>query len=48
TTTVIVAELVVARPWHRVLHSNVAARLRAALRREPNVVITAVPFHLPA
>jgi amino acid transporter len=48
TTTVVIAELVVQRPWHRLLHSNVAARLRSALRREPNVVITAIPFHLPA
>jgi amino acid transporter len=47
TTTVIVAELVVRHPWHRCLHGNVAARLRTTLRREPNVVITAVPFHLP-
>jgi hypothetical protein len=48
TTTVILSELVVRRPWQRLLHSHLAARLRAALRSEPNVVITAVPFHLPA
>jgi hypothetical protein len=48
TTTVILAELVVRRPWHRLLHSNLALRLRLALRAEPRVVITTVPFHLPA
>jgi amino acid transporter len=47
TMTVIVAELVVRRRWQRLLHSHVAARLRAALRGESNVVITAVPFHVP-
>jgi hypothetical protein len=48
TTTVILAELVVRRPWHQLLHSKVAARLRRALRHRPNVVITTVPFHLSA
>jgi hypothetical protein len=48
TTTVILAELVVNRPWHRLLHSQVAPRLRLALRTRPNVVITTIPFHLPA
>jgi amino acid transporter len=48
TTTVILAELVVRRPWHQLLHSKVAARLRRALRHRPNIVITTVPFHLSA
>jgi amino acid transporter len=48
TMTVILAELVVSRPWHRLLHSQVAPRLRLALRTRPNIVITTIPFHLPA
>jgi amino acid transporter len=48
TLTVILAELVVNRPWHRLLHSQVAPRLRLALRTRPNIVITTIPFHLPA
>jgi amino acid transporter len=48
TTTVILAELVVKRPWHRLLHSQMAPRLRVALQVERNVVITTVPFHLPS
>jgi hypothetical protein len=47
TMTVILAELVTRRRLSSLLHSHVAARLRAALRGEPNVVITAVPFHVP-
>ena len=41
-------ELVVRRAWHRLLHANVAARLRRALRPLRGVVVTSVPFHLPA
>jgi hypothetical protein len=48
TLTVVLAELVVNRPWHRLLHSQVAPRLRLALRTRPNIVITTIPFHLPA
>jgi amino acid transporter len=48
TTTVILAELVVDRPWHQLLHSKLAVRLRLALRTEPSIVITTVPFHLRA
>jgi amino acid transporter len=48
TITVILAEVVVKHPWHRLLHSQVAPRLRLALRAEPNIVITTIPFHLPA
>jgi amino acid transporter len=46
-TTVILAELVAKRPWVHLLRSRVAPRLRLALRTQPNVVITTVPFHLP-
>jgi amino acid transporter len=46
TITVTVPELVVPRPWHRVLHSRVAPRLKHALRARPGIVITSIPFHL--
>jgi amino acid transporter len=48
TITVVIAELIVKRPWHRLLHSQLAPRLRLALRSQPNLAITTVPFHLPA
>jgi hypothetical protein len=48
TTTVILAEVVVDRPWHQLLHSKLAVRLRLALRTEPSIVITTIPFHLRA
>jgi amino acid transporter len=48
TTTVILAEIVVDRSWHQLLHSKLAVRLRLALRTEPSVVITTIPFHLRA
>jgi hypothetical protein len=44
--TVVFGELVVAQPWHQLLHTRVAVRLRLALRHRANIVITAVPFHL--
>jgi hypothetical protein len=47
TLSLVVPEIVVARPWQRVLHNRTAARLRAALRAYEGIVITAVPFHLP-
>ena len=48
TLTIVLPELVVRRAWHRLLHANVAARLRRALRPLRGVVVTSVPFHLPA
>ncbi|MEA2468217.1 MAG: hypothetical protein QOJ57_2343, partial [Thermoleophilaceae bacterium] len=48
TLTVILPELVVRRWWHRALHSQIAPRLRRALRPLHKIVITSVPFHLPA
>jgi amino acid transporter len=48
TLTVIVPELVVRHWWQRSLHSQTAPRLRRALRPLPKIVITTVPFHLPA
>jgi amino acid transporter len=44
--TVVLPELVARHAWHQVLHARVAARIRRALRWEPGVVITTVPFHL--
>jgi hypothetical protein len=48
TTTVILAQIVAVHPWQRLLQSQVGPRLRLALRAQPNVVITTVPFHLRA
>jgi hypothetical protein len=47
TLTVVLPELVTARRWQRVLHNQVARRLRSALRPVPGVVVVSVPFHLP-
>jgi amino acid transporter len=46
TITVVLGELVVEKRWQRLLHDEMSARIGAALRDEPNTVITAVPFHL--
>jgi amino acid transporter len=44
--TVIVPEIV-DRHWrHQLLHNHIAARLRRALRAQPETVITDVPFHI--
>jgi amino acid transporter len=47
TLTVILPEIVVRRPWQRILHNGTAPRLRRALRPLPKIVVTTVPFHLP-
>jgi amino acid transporter len=47
TLTVIFPELVVRHWWQRSLHSQIAPRLRRALRQLPKIVVTTVPFHLP-
>jgi nucleotide-binding universal stress UspA family protein len=47
TLTLIVPEIVVAKPWQRILHSRIAARLRASLIAYEGIIITTVPFHLP-
>lgn len=46
TITVVLAELVVEQRWQRLLHDETSVRAAAALRHEPNIVITAVPFHI--
>jgi amino acid transporter len=48
TLTLVVPEIIVAKPWQRILHSRIAARLRASLIAYEGIVITTVPFHLPA
>jgi amino acid transporter len=48
TLTLVVPEIVVAKAWQRILHSRIAARLRASLIAYEGIVITTVPFHLPA
>ena len=47
TLTLIVPEIVVAKPWQRILHNRIAARLRASLIAYEGIIITTVPFHLP-
>jgi amino acid transporter len=46
TTTVVLPELVVRHAWQQLLHSQVGPRLRLALRLQPGIVVTTVPFHL--
>ena len=46
--SLVVPELVVARRWQRILHNRIAPRLRASLIADEGIVITTVPFHLPA
>jgi amino acid transporter len=46
TLTLVVPEIVVAKPWQRILHNRTAARLRASLIAYEGIVITTVPFHL--
>ncbi|WP_329018814.1 hypothetical protein OG271_15345 [Micromonospora rifamycinica] len=44
--TVVVPEVVLRRPWHRLLHSRTGHRLRRALRALPGVVVTSIPVHV--
>jgi amino acid transporter len=46
TLTLVVPEIVVAKPWQRILHNRIAARLRASLIAYEGIIITTVPFHL--
>jgi amino acid transporter len=48
TLTLVVPEIVVAKPWQRILHNRIAVRLRASLIAYDGIVITTVPFHLPS
>jgi hypothetical protein len=46
TITVLLPELIV-RGWHRILHNQLAWRLRRALRNHSGIVVSTVPFHIP-
>ena len=47
TLTVVLPELIVKHRWHQALHNGTTRQLRRALRRQPGIVITTVPYHLP-
>jgi amino acid transporter len=47
TLTVVLPELIVKHRWQQLLHNGTARRLRRVLRRQPGVVITTIPLHLP-
>jgi len=47
TLTVVLPELIVKHRWQQLLHNGTSRRLRRALRRQPGVVVTTVPLHLP-
>jgi hypothetical protein len=47
TLTVVLPELIVKHRWQQLLHNGTARRLRRALRRQPGVVVTTIPIHLP-
>ncbi|MEV4713984.1 hypothetical protein [Micromonospora sp. NPDC049374] len=46
TFTVVAPDVVVDRPWQRLLHYRTEQRLRRALRRHPGIVVTSMPTHL--
>jgi amino acid transporter len=45
TVTVVLGELVVDKPLHRLVHQDLEPRMRRALRSQRGVVVTTVPFH---
>jgi hypothetical protein len=45
--TVVLGELVVENPLHRLLHEDREPRMRRGLRTQRKVVVTTVPFHFP-
>jgi amino acid transporter len=48
TLTVVVPELIPARRWQGLLHNRIAQRLRKMLIHDEGIIVTSVPFHLPA
>jgi amino acid transporter len=48
TLTVVVPELIPARHWQGLLHNRIAQRLRKMLIQYQGIIVTSVPFHLPA
>lgn len=45
--TAVLPEPLPARQWQHLLHGHLTLKLAMLLRREPNMVVTSVPFHLP-
>jgi hypothetical protein len=45
--TVVLGELVVEHPLHRLLHEDLEPRIRRGLRAQRRVVVATVPFHFP-
>jgi amino acid transporter len=48
TLTVVVPQLIPGRRWERLLHNRIAQRLRKMLIEDEGIIVTSVPFHLPA
>jgi amino acid transporter len=48
TLTVVVPQLVPGRRWQGLLHNRIAQRLRKMLIQDEGIIVTSVPFHLPA
>ncbi len=44
TVTIVVPRFVPGKRWHNLLHTQAATALREALIREPNIVVTEVPY----
>jgi amino acid transporter len=48
TLTVVVPQLIPGRRWQRLLHNRIAQRLHKMLIEDEGIIVTSVPFHLPA
>lgn len=48
TLTVVVPQLIPRRRWQRLLHNRIAQRLGRMLIQNEGIIVTSVPFHLPA
>ncbi|MGZ3602536.1 MAG: APC family permease [Ktedonobacterales bacterium] len=46
TVTVVLPEFVPAHRWERILHNQMALRLKLALYSDPGVAVVSVPYHL--
>ena len=46
--TVLIPEFVASRWWEHLLHNQSALRLKGALLFRPGIVVTSVPYHIPA
>ncbi len=44
--TVVLPEFITRSRWHRLLHNQLANRLRRVLMARPNTVVVDVPYHL--